>query len=790
MTTRVLLMRGVLLCAAIALLCGRSLAEAAKAPLYLDPAQPVDVRVEDLLSRMTLAEKIGQINMPCVYQDALGSDERSKMEGCRKFTLGKSEPGVGPAGGFFTLANTILLEGSGQQARFFNELQQLATKQTRLGIPLLQTEEGTHGLMCSLGTIFPEGPGLGSMWDLDLVRDIYAAAAGEARAVGIHQLCTLVVEPIRDPRLGRNQEAYSEDPFFCSRMAQAVVEAVQGHDIKSPEHVVSVLCHYPGQSQPVSGLERGTMEISERTLREVFLPPWVAGIKKAGALGVMATYPTIDGVPNHASEWILTHILRDELGFQGLVLSEGNGIETLLYERVARDGREAGALALRAGVDVGISYESAYMQDMAKSIEQGLVPEALLDRAVRRILRIKFELDLFENPLVEVARAEQTVHNAKHQELALQAAREGIVLLKNESNLLPLNKNVDSIAVIGPNADQAKNQLGDYVSLTVLQDITTILEGIKATVSPQTKVEYVKGCDVVGTGHNEIAKAREAARRAKVAVVVVGENEWRSPNRTGTDGEGYDAATLELTGLQLDLVKAVHETGTPTVVVLVNGRPLAIRWIAENIPAVVEAWLPGEKGGQAVAEILFGDCNPSGRLTVTVPRHVGQLPVYYNSKPSKAYWIEHGWGKPYVDMEASPLYEFGHGLSYTPFEYSSLKIEPKTTGVGGTVYVSADVKNTGKRPGCEIVQLYLDDVLSSVVTPMKELRGFERIRLEPGEKNTVTFALTPEHLALLNRHLEWVVEPGTFEVMLGHSSRDIRLKGTFEVTGQGAQSRP
>jgi len=358
------------------------------------------------------------------------------------------------------------------------------------------------------------------------------------------------------------------------------------------------------------------------------------------------------------------------------------------------------------------------------------------------------------------------------------------VLLRNEGNLLPLSKDVESIAVIGPNADHAKNQLGDYVSHTVLQEVVTILEGIKAVVSPGTKIEYVKGCDVVGTGYNEISKAREAAKRAKVAVVVIGENEWGSPNKTGTDGEGYDAATLELTGLQLELVKAVHETGTPTVVVLINGRPLAIPWIAEKVPAVVEAWLPGEKGGQAVAEVLFGDCNPSGRLTVTVPRHVGQLPVYYNHKPSKSYWVEHGWGKPYVDMNPTPLYEFGYGLSYTKFEYSNLKVEPKTIAVGGSVRVSAEVENTGDRPGTEVVQLYINDVIGSVVTPVKQLRGFEKVQLRPGEKKAVSFVLTPEHLSLLSRHLEWIVEPGTFKVMVGHSSKDIRLTGTFEVASR------
>lgn len=781
MATRLSLVYSTLSFAGIISLSASASAQKADSQVYRDATKPVEVRVEDLVQQMTLAEKVGQINMPCVYVSELGSNVPGKIEGCRKFTLGQLEPGIGPAGGFFTLANEVLREGPGQQAKFFNDLQELAIQQTRLGIPLLQTEEGTHGMMCSLGTIFPEGPGLGSMWNLDVVRQIYAAAAREARAVGIHQLCTLVVEPIRDPRLGRNQEAYSEDPFFCGRMAQTIVEAAQGRDIRSPEHVVTVLCHYPGESQPVSGFERGAMEISERALREVFLVPWVAGIKKAGALGVMATYPTIDGTPVHASDWILTRILREELGFEGLVLSEGGGIETIVYEHLAKDYKDAGAIALKAGVDVGISYETAYMRDMIKSVEDETVSQALLDRAVARILRQKLRLGLFENPLVDAARAQQVVHNAKHQELTLQAAREGIVLLRNEGNLLPLSKDVDSIAVIGPNADHAKNQLGDYVSHAVLQEVVTILEGIKATASPKTKVEYIKGCNVVGTGANEISKAQEAAKRAKVAIVVVGENEWGSPNKTGTDGEGYDAATLELTGLQLDLVKAVQETGTPTVVVLVNGRPLAIPWIAEHVPAVVEAWLPGEKGGQAVAEVLFGDTNPSGRLSVTVPRHAGQLPVYYNSKPSKSYWVEHGWGKPYVDMNPTPLYEFGYGLSYTKFEYSNLKVEPKVTGTGGSVRVTADVENTGDRPGAEVVQLYINDVISSVVTPVKQLRGFEKIALRPGEKKTVSFVLAPEHLALLDRHLERSVEPGTFKVMVGHSSKDIRLTDTFEV---------
>ncbi len=753
----------------------------ADSPVYRNASQPVEKRVEDLLSRMTLEEKIGQMNMPCVYQEELGRDVPAKMEACRKFAEGIYEPGIGPGGGFFTLANTILHEGAVQQARYFNELQKIALEKTRLGIPLLETEEGTHGLMCSGGTIFPEGLAIGSTWDTDLVREIYAIAAREARAVGIHQLFTLVVEPNRDPRLGRNQEGYSEDPYLCSRLAEAIVAGTQGDSISAPDKVVAGLCHYPGQSQPASGLERGAMEMSERTLRDVFLPPWVAGIRKGGALGVMATYPAIDGTPVHASEWILTSILRRELGFEGLVLSEGSGLSTLIYEGLAPGQKEAGQLALKAGVDVGISYEKAYMQSLVESVREGSVDVALVDRAVRRILRQKIRLGLFESPYVDERRAAAVAHAPDHREAALRAAREGIVLLKNENNILPLRKDLKSIAVVGPNADHVRNQLGDYTSLTVLQPVVTILAGIKSKVAPQTKVTYVKGCDVVGSEYNEIAKAREAASVAEAAVVVVGENEWHTPGRKGTDGEAYDVATLELTGLQQDLVKAVHATGTPTVVVLVTGRPLAIPWIADHVPGIIVPWMCGERGGEAVADVLFGDHNPGGKLPVTVPRHAGQLPVFYNYRPSKEYWLAHAWGRPYADLDPQPLYPFGHGLSYTKFEYLDLRILEKRVGRGSRVHLTVALRNAGTRTGAEVVQLYIRDVISSVTTPVKQLRGFRKVVLESGEKKDVEFTLKPEDLALLNRPMEWVVEPGTFRVMIGSSSKDVRLTGEFEV---------
>ena len=509
--------------AALVLATGLVMAADADKPLYRDASQPIEKRVADLLGRMTLEEKVGQMNMPCVYVGGLGRSTAEKMEGVQKFAAGTQLKNFGPGGGFFTLSNTILHEGTRQQAEFLNKLQRIATEQTRLGIPLLETEEGTHGLMAPGATIFPEGPSLGSTWNIELIGRVYAAVAREARSIGVHQNFTLVVEPVRDPRLGRNEEAFSEDPFLCSRIAETIARSMQGSDLAADDHVVSGLCHYPGQSQPVSGLERGAMEISDRTLRDVFLPSWQAGIKNGGALGVMATYPAIDGVPTHASEKLLTRILRQEFGFDGLVLSEGGGIGTIVYEGIAATQKEAGIIALAAGLDVGISYESGYMQDLLASVGEGKVPMSQIDRSVSRILKQKFRLGLFEKPFVDVERAVQIVHQPAHQELSLQAARESIVLLKNDGNLLPLKKTLRSVAVIGPNADAAQSQLGDYAPKRILQPLVSVLEGIKQIVSPDTKVTYAQGCDATAPEPNEIAKAKEAAANADAAVVVVGE---------------------------------------------------------------------------------------------------------------------------------------------------------------------------------------------------------------------------------------------------------------------------
>lgn len=756
-------------------------------PVYRDSSQPIDKRVDDLLSRMTLKEKVGQMNIPTCYSTEIGwglgsrtpplwddpsKENRDKqLEGCKKWAEGTHNDVFGPGGGFFTLSDRLIYEGSRRQAEILNELQKIAIEKTRLGIPLLQIEEGTHGLMCAGGTVFPEGLAIGATWDMDLVRRIYGVAAKEGRAIGVHSLCTLVIEPNRDPRMGRNEEGYSEDPYLCSCIAESMVRSMQGYDISADDKLIAFLCHYPGQSEPISGFERGAMEISERKLREVFLPPWVAGIKKAGALGVMATYPAIDGVAVHSSEWILTDILRGELGFNGIVVSEGGGLGTIITERVAPNQKEAGIWALKAGVDVGISIEDAYMGGLIENVEEGKISINDVDRAVRRILKLKFQLGLFENPYVDPDRAEEITNSEEHVKLALETAREGIVLLKNENNILPLKKDIKSIAVIGPVADGRLEQLGDYIPHNIPQEVVTVLKGIKNKVPPKTTVTYVKGCDVIGDKLNEISKAKNAAKKADIAIVVIGEDGY------GTNGEGRDVASLDLTGLQLDLLKAVHSTGTPVVAVLINGRPLSVRWTAENVPAIVEAWMCGEQGGNAVADIIFGDCNPCGKLPITFPRHSGQLPAYYNHKATKTRWMRRG----YIDMPGTPLWEFGYGLSYTKFEYSNLQISPEQIGPAGEVWVSVDVKNTGDRMGKEVVQLYLRDVISTVSKPVKELKGFNKVALEAGEKKTVKLKITPEHLALFDRQMNVVVEPGIFNVMLGSSSEDIRVKGSFAV---------
>jgi beta-glucosidase len=757
--------------------------ETPNTPLYLDASYPVEARVDDLLKRMTLKEKIGQLNLPCAYVDELGKTPEEKMAAGRKFVAGTYTGDIGPGSGFFTLLNTLGQMDLAAQVNYLNDLQKIATTETRLRIPLLQDEEGTHGAMLPGATVFPEGLAIGSTFDMPLVKRIYAASAQEARAIGIHLLSTLVLELDRDPRMGRNMEAYSEDPYLYAQIAKNIVDGAQGRNVAALDKVATVMTDFPTQSQPTSGMERGSIELSERALREYFLAPWVSAFN-AGALGVMAGYPEIDDVPEHSSQKWNTDILRHELGFRGVVVSEGYGFDSLVYEEVARDQKQAGQMALQAGVDMNITYEPAYMKLLVESVENGEIPEALIDRAVRRVLELKFRLGLFEHPYADLARAQQVVHSSEHRELALETAREGIVLLRNENRTLPLRKDVRAIAVIGPDADNGWAQLGDYSPSAVPFKLTTVLDGIKAKVSPQTKVLYAQGCVAMG-GKADIAGAVEAAKRADVAIVVVGEN----PDNAGkgkvpaTDGEAFDVASLNLTGAQEELVRAIQAVGKPVVLVLVNGRPLSIPWEAEHVPAIVEAWEPGELGGEAVADVLFGDYNPGGRLPISIPRSSGQLPAYYNYKPSKEYWIKKGWSHDggYVDMPGTPLYAFGYGLSYTEFSYSNLRVDPGEISAGGAAKVMVDVQNVGQRAGTETVQMYLHEKYAPVSIPVRQLRGFERVTLDPGQSKAVTLTIRPVDLMLLDRDMHWRVAPGTFDVMVGSASDHLQLNGSLVV---------
>ena len=754
-----------------------------------EPAPANLVDIDALLASMTLEEKIGQLNVPVpgFFIGGTGSPTGvpTTSDEIDAFVTGEHVPYLGPGGGFFGMCMSGELSVP-EQATRYARLQQLAKQQTRLGIPLLNIAEGYHGVLAPGHTVFPEGLALGSSWDPPLLRRVYAAVAREAAAVGVHLLSTIVVEPMRDPRLGRNCEGYSEDAYLLSEYTEAIVVGIQVD--ARPARVGALLTCFPGQSEPESGLERGAMEISERTLREVFLPPWEAGLSKAGALAVMASYVSVDGRVTHGSAWLLDSLLRGEFGFEGIVVSEGRGFLTLLYEGIVADQAAAGAVAINAGVDVNITYEDAYLEPLHRQVEAGTIPVALIDRAVRRVLHVKQRLGLFDVDPVDAENADAVVHNDDHVAAALEAARAGIVLLKNEGSVLPLDPSTPRIAVIGPNAHSVPNQLGDYAVTmfrpTLEQGAVTILDGVRAAVPPGVEVVHAVGCDVLGDDRSGFAEAIAAARSADVAIVVVGEQGgYFDPERPPTNGEQNDVADLDLTGLQDELVRAVHATGTPTVVVLINGRPLSTQWIADHVPALVEAWFPGERGGEAVADVLFGVHNPSGRLPVTIPRHVGQLPVHYNHRRARTAIrdADYSFGKPYVDLAATPLFEFGFGLSYTSFEYGAPQVSSARVRRDEAMAVTIDVVNSGSRRGTETVQVYVRDVLASIAPRAQQLCAFAKVELDPGEQRSVRLEIAMDHFSMLDETLTRVIEAGEFELQIGASCQDIRARVRIEV---------
>ena len=751
-------------------------------------------KVKTLLSQMTLEEKIAQ----------LGSVMATPLLENGKFSPAKAREILKHGIGHISAPAMSSGLPLGEVAALNNDIQEYLKANTRLGMPAIIHEECLNGFRARGATIFPQNIGLASTWEPELIGRITTVIRGQMRAAGIHQGLAPVLDVTRDPRWGRVEETFGEDPYLVARMGVSYIKGLQGEDIR--QGIVATTKHFAGHGLPESGLNCAPSHIPPRLFREVYLYPFEKAVKEAGVLSVMNAYHEIDGIPCGASEELLTDILRKEWGFDGVVVSDYFAIAQLeTTHRIAANKSDAAGLSLRAGLDVELPSTNCYGEPLKKAVEDGSVPLAMVDRAVTRVLCLKFKLGLFENTYVNPAAAVKVIDTPEDRKLALEAARKSIVLLKNDGNILPLKKNLRSIAVIGPSAKSQRNLLGDYTYPAhiryeiktdkktgnirlVLKDkdknkdevdapeVVTILYGIKATVSKDTKVVYARGCEVKETGKEGFAEAVKAAKAADVAAVVCGDISGLMPD--ATSGEMRDRSELGLPGVQGELVKAVHETGTPTVLVLANGRPYTLKWLAEKIPAIVVAWEPGEEGGQAVADVLFGDYNPGGKLPTSFPRNEGQIPVYYYRKPSCR---KSGIWQDYVDGSADPVYEFGHGLSYTTFEFSNLYIRPTKIPTDGIVIIKADVTNTGAKAGEEVVQLYVNDILASVTRPVKELKAFERIYLKAGEKRTVTFRLPAERLAFYDQTMKRKVEPGVFKVMIGNSSADIRLEGEFEV---------
>jgi len=677
--------------------------------------------------------------------------------------------------------------GPRESAVFVNAVQKWLVENTRLGIPALAHEEALHGLTAPKGTHFPVPLALASGWDLALVEKVMSVAALEARARGIHEVLSPVIDLARDPRWGRTEETYGEDPYLVSRMGVAAIRGYQGtSQALARDKVFATAKHFAVHGSHEGGINTAPGNFSERIVRDQYLLPFEAAVTEAGVMAVMPSYNEIDGVPSHKNRWLIERVLRQEWGFQGMVVSDYFAIEQLVSRHgVAADLADAARQALAAGVDLELPDPQAY-EKLVDLVRSGRVSEAALDRSVARLLRAKFLAGLFDDPYVDPDRAERVSNTPEHQALALDAARRSIILLKNDGGALPLDRRkVRTIAVVGPNAKGVR--LGGYSSDPGRG--VDVLQGIRDKAGPGARVLYAEGVRITehepswnadkvvfgdpALNRRRIAEAVAAARQADVVVVVIGTNESTS-REAWSDGHLGDVADLGLTSQQDDLVDAVRATGKPVVVVLINGRPLAVTRIAESAAAILEGFYLGQEGGTALAEVLFGDVNPGGKLPISVPRHVGQLPVYYGRKPTSF--------RPYLDMTREPLFPFGYGLSYTTFQLDNVRVDPPRIGPAGRATVTVDVANTGTRAGDEVVQLYVHDRVASVTRPVKELRGFERVSLAPGEKKTVRFTLGPEALRFTDENMARVVEPGVFDVMLGTSSTGLTTV-PLEVVG-------
>lgn len=740
------------------------------APPYKNPSLSVEQRVADLLARMTLEEKVAQTQAlwqkKALITDANGNFAPEKAAAVLQYGMGQ-------------ITRPSEKKGPREMAEFTNAIQRWVMTHTRLGIPVMFHEECLHGHAAPKGTHFPQAIALASTWNPALVEEVFTAVAREVRARGARQALTPVLDLARDPRWGRVEETYGEDPYLTAQIGLACIRGFQGDGPPlGKDRIFATLKHFAAHGQPEAGTNAGPAHFGERTLREQLLYPFEIGIRVGKAMSVMPSYNEIDGVPSHANHWLLERVLRQEWGFQGFTVSDYEAIAQLAtLHKVAADRDEAAVKAIEAGVDTELPDIDAYGR-LADLVRAGRVSMETLDRAVARILRAKFLAGLFDDPYTDPALAERVTNSPGHRALALRAALESIILLKNDRNTLPLDPaKLRTLAVIGPNAD--KVLLGGYSDDPGY--FVTVLDGIREKVGARVRVLHAEGCRITEPGGSwykdevrlpdpeedarRVSQAVETARYADAVVLVLGGNEevsreaW-SPTHLG------DMDTLELLGRQQELAQKIVALGKPVVVVLLGGRPYSIGWIAENVPAILMGWYLGQETGHAVAQVLFGEYSPAGRLPVTIARNVGQLPVYYSQKPSGR--------RGYLFSSKEPLFPFGWGLSYTKFEYSQPRLTRSTIAPAGETEVEVEVRNTGSRDGDEVVQLYVRDDVSSVTRPVKELKGFRKVHLKAGESRIIRFRITPAELSLLDVNFHRVVEPGTFTVMTGPNSRDLK----------------
>lgn len=743
----------------------------AQKPLYKDAGQPVEKRVNDLMQRMTLEEKIAQM---CQY---VGPNHiRETQERFKNTKVAKNDD----AYGFYpnlSINDLYKMTEEGRVGSFLhvltleeaNQLQKLAMK-SRLQIPLIIGIDAIHGnALVSGATVYPTPIGQASSFDPQLIEKVSRESALEVRATGAHWTFTPNVDVARDARWGRTGETFGEDPYLVTRMGVATIKGYQGTDCTGSDVALACAKHLIAGSEPSNGTNAAPMDVSERTLREVYLPPYKAAVEEADVFTLMAAHNELNGIPCHADKWMMTDIMRGEYGFDGFIVSDWMDVERIhQLHRVAPTMKEAYRETVEAGLDMHM-HGPDFMEGVIELVKEGRLTEAQVDRACRPILEAKFKLGLFENPYVDLQASRKTLFNKEHKATALEAAEKSIVLLKNK-DLLPLDlSKYKNILVTGPNADN-HTILGDWTLEQPDENVVTVLEGIRQVAGDDKVTYYDYGDDVRQNSPDKVQAAANLAKKADLAIVVVGENPLRY-QKTKTCGENVDRMSLDLLGTQELLVKEIHKIGIPVIVVLVGGRPLSVNWIAQNVSAVIQAWEPGSFAGTAIANILTGKVNPSAKLPISIPRHAGQIQMIYNHKPSQYF-------HKYKDGQSTPLYPFGYGLSYTTFSYGDLRLSSNSVSVKDSFTASIELKNTGKHEGTEIVQLYIRDEYSSATRPVKELKDFVRVTLKPGEKRVVNFTITPDKLAYFDRNMEYGIEPGAFIVMVGASSLDKDLKKT------------